>query len=370
MKIVHTLSDSASEFNSSRWRSLVPCRALLKAGYDVSIVSIVQWMKHSDEIKRIVADADLIVIQRVMIEESLERAKFWRERGKAIVTDFDDAYQMIDSSNLAHKFWAKGEVEINAPYGVSYTSKLAKHPIDQFIAGVKAYCVGGSMPGKVLAEDWRKHFPCWYVPNYINFDEYLPYRKPKRLGKTITIGYGGSLSHVPSFKLSGVEQALAKVLRKRPQVKLLLCGDKRLYDRMPVPSDRKEYLPYVFWREWAKILNRFDIGIAPMALRYDASRSHIKPIEYVTMGIPFVATKSLAYTDWYEAGLFVPDDVEIESIEERAVLWENMLLDMIDNLSDHTARVESRFSMAEQWEVNRNVPNLISTYEDMISHVN
>ena len=82
----------------------------------------------------------------------------------------------------------------------------------------------------------------------------------------------------------------------------MLCGDERIVPLLPIPRDRLIFQPYVQWFDWPRVLARFDIGIAPLAGRYDASRSQIKSMEFGVMAIPFVATGSEPYKDWMDVG--------------------------------------------------------------------
>ena len=371
MVIFSTFADNAGEYNSSRYRTLEPAEVLNTAGHTVYLRHIASWMFDDPQANVELAKSDLIIVQRVMAEESAKQAKFWRERKKAIVVDFDDAYQLIDESNAAHKFWGRGEVEIEGPYKVKYEKILDQHPLQQFIGGVLNYCVGGTMPGKMLKKTWEKQFPCWYIPNFVNTDRYLKFDLSQAKDPDwITLSYGGSLSHVPSFKLSGVEQALKRVIKQRKNVRVLICGDKRVYDRLQIPPNKKMYLNYVVWRDWPKIVAKFDIAIAPMVGLYDRSRSWIKLMEAGLMRLPVVATSCEPYSEWEEAGfgLYVPEGEDEAGIEERSEHWEKALLETIDHIEDYREVMKNaRDFTIELCDSRRNVNFIIRQYEDIIS---
>ena len=371
MIITHTFSDGPSEFNSSRWRSANPTRALIQAGHKVHLIHIDQWMKDTDYCRRACADSDIIILQRVMVEEGRDRAKYWKEKGKTLVVDFDDAYQLIDNTNAAHKFWGNGTVEISAPYGVKFEKSLDRHPIEQFIEGVSRYCAGATMPGRVLADEWKRHFPCWYLPNYVDTSTYLPaLRRPKLNTGKIIIGYGGSLSHVNSFKLSGIEEALRRVFIQRKNVRLLISGDDRIYKQVPVPNDRKSHLGYVLWNDWPNILRRYDITIAPLAGTYDYSRSSIKCVEAAVMGIPIVATGCIAYKDFMDnnIGHFVSQGDDEQNKSARSDEWESKILQVIDNWEDEKEKMSHHTGyMMREWDVDNNVDKIVGVYENIVS---
>jgi len=373
MKIAHIFADSQTENNSSMFRGVYLLNALQRAGHTIAYSHIDAWMK--DQKRSDLADADIIVIERVLVEEAVDRVKFWKERGKAVVIDIDDAYQLLqpyeESGNQAAKFWQKGEVEISYPGGIKVTKKLEVSPLEQFRKGLQ-YCAGLTMPSHILAEDWSPYAKCWYVPNYLNQDNYLPHRQDKLPHRKdeIVIGWGGSMSHKLSFEKSGVATALRNVLQKRPQAKFMLCGDQRILDIVKLPPQQVIYQHYVTWNEWPRCLARFDIGIAPLHARYDSSRSAIKCEEFCTMGIPFIATGCATYIDFQRAGVgnYVEDGPDTpQAIQGRADEWERTLLGIVDNYAQARSHSLDDLSYAHNWWADNNIGNIAATYESIIA---
>lgn len=372
MRFIFTLSDRASEFNSAAWRSIYPAQALRRAGHHVDLFDIEKYMSDALDFRRICATTDILIIQRVMVEESVQRAKGWSDRGTAVVVDFDDAYQIIDDTNQAAKFWKHGEVEITVPYGIKFTKKLDKHPVEQFIHGLQ-FCRGATMPGRLLKKDWEKHFPCWYVPNYVQSSRYTNLiGKDSRDKDWITIGYGGSMSHVASFERSGIGPALRNVIHKRKNVRVLICGDDRPYKSLPVPPDRKMHQQYVPWYDWPRMMLQFDIGIAPLWNTYDFSRSWIKCLEGGLLGLPTIATKAAPYQEFIDVGIghFVSNDHEQPDFDKRAEEWEEKLLMVIDNLDEQREIAKSQVEMSREIvDIDRNVHKLEAIYEEIINGI-
>ena len=372
MKVVHCFADGHNEYNSSHWRSGIPCQALRKADYDVSQVHIDKWLRDKD--RALFAKADLIILQRVLVEESLDRAVFWRERGKAVATDWDDSYALLDDSmkNQAHRFWKDGIVDITYDQRTKFAKRLETHPLEQFKRGLRLIS-GGITPSRILNEDWQHVCKMWHIPNFIDADRYLPYRKvvAERNTNELIIGWGGSLSHIVSFEKSGVLEALRRVFQKRKNVKFLLCGDERIMNLLRLPRDRVIYQGYVPWYTWPQVLSRFDIYIAPLAGRYDDSRSAIKMMEGTTMGIPTIASGSPAYQDWInnKIGIFTSDsNDDIVSIGGRAEEWEKLLLDVIDHYPERKQEAQGWISYAEKWSVDANIERIADTYRNIIKH--
>ena len=195
---------------------MIPCRALRKAGHNVYMPHVDQWFRQTDEMKFHCSHADIIIIQRVLVAESLDHARFWRSHGKAVVSSFDDNYARLrpEDGNQASVFWYDGEVEVAYPgTDIKFKKKLEVHPLQQFYEG-GAICSGYTMPSRVLAEEYRWVAPCWYIPNYIDTPRYLAAKRNKLPNRDneIVIGWGGSMSHINSFKRSGVAEALRRVL--------------------------------------------------------------------------------------------------------------------------------------------------------------
>ena len=86
------------------------------------------------------------------------------------------------------------------------------------------------------------------------------------------------------------------------------------------------------------------------------------------MGIPFVATGGEPYREWIDAGIgsYITDGDEAD-LPRRIDEWEAKLLAMIDNYDSEREAMESRLDFAMQFEVNRNVDNILSIYREIIS---
>ena len=176
------------------------------------------------------------------------------------------------------------------------------------------------------------------------------------------------MSHKISFEKSGVAKALQNVLRQRPQAKLMVCGDSRIIDIVQCPPKQAMHQPYVTWQEWPRVLSRFDIGLAPLHGRYDASRSSIKSVEYSTLGIPFIATGCPTYADFQQnnVGWYIPD---AGTQAEREALWEVRLLDMIDHYPAYLLKARSDMKYSQEWWVDNRVTDIGNTYIEIVESI-
>lgn len=364
MHLLHFVSDQFNEYNSSNFRVTIIATALRNAGHKVTILPIKDWLTQSSRGKLACSLADIIIIQRVMVQESVQHAQMWIQNGKKVILDFDDAYDLIGEENSAYNFWGKGIVEIFLPNGTKYERAMETHPVDLLKRGM-SYLSGATMPSPLLAKDWSKYTKCHYLPNYLDGNVYNIPR-----GKTgkIILGWGGSMSHLTSWSGSGIDKALANIVNKRNDVKLLIVGDKRVVKQISgiIDPAKTEYLPYVTYMDWPMVLaKKFDIGLAPLAGPYDCRRSRLKVMEYIATGIPFVATRAMPYFELYDEidNSFVPQGDVTKADEPNAQEWEQLLNDKINNFHNEQELAIERKKEWEQWyDVNRNISEIIGKY--------
>lgn len=368
INVLNYSSDGFSEYNSASWLVSRPMDEINRQGLaNVRTLNARHWLYSTPEYRRASDWADIIIVHRVLTSETHKQVTELRNRGKAVVLSGDDSYEKILDSNASAKFWKGGMVTITLGDGTTYDRPMDIHPIDQFRKGV-SLCTASASPSELLCKDWSKYAPSFHIPNYINKDMYtFPTRKQFDRNR-IVIGWGGSLSHTQSFENSGVMEALQHIMGRNKNIYLLIVGDKRVLDLLPLPKDRLLYLHYVKWNEWPILLNSwYDIGIAPLAGEYDMRRSWIKPLEYVAEGIPFVATHGYPYKQFFgkfdpAGGLFVDQgDLDKGNIANPDG-WESALQTVIDEIDE---RRQVRLDVSEFMLQNR-AKDIVKTYEEII----
>ena len=350
MNIVYIYADNAAEMNCSQWRCFTPAKALAKAGHTTNVFYIADFYAGTLEVNTACQAADIIVIER-NLGEVLNQIRFWRDRHKVVVADFDDAYDLMPPSNVSYGYWGLGEIVREDGQVV----KLDRRPLDAFKHGL-ALCNAATTPSKMLVSDWQNYTHVYQVPNYIDLDKYLNSEKPQHTG--IVIGWGGSMSHLQSFTGSGVAHALKRICRDRPNVRVAIhTADRRVYDALPIKEPQKYLSPWVSYAEWSKQLATFDIGLAPLHGAYDDRRSWIKVLEYMAMQIPWVASAGPAYADLEKYGRLV---------RNQPIFWEKAIVAVIDQL-DQIDRA-SPLAFANSCSILNNVGNLVQTYQAIIKN--
>jgi hypothetical protein len=356
MNIVYVYADSKIEWNSSEWRCAVPARAIKKTQrHSAVLIDMESFAKNTPEAKKICNDCDLIVIQRNLFGPVLKTIQYWKARDKAVIVDFDDAYNLMEPGICNYEFWVLGEQTGKGSDQQECITKLDPTPLAQFKLGLRLVHAA-TVPSTALANDWSEYAPFYYLPNFIEVERYsqaLP-----QAHDNVIIGWGGSLSHLQSFQGSGILTALKNVCERRPKAKVMICGDKRVYNLLPLPEDQKIYQPYVEAADWPHQLAKFDIGLAPLCGPYDQRRSWIKVLEYLVMKIPWVASEGPAYHALRSYGWLVPNS---------ATSWERILIDIVDHLDEYKQEAgRDPFLFGISQSVDDNVEKIIMTYNQIM----
>lgn len=322
MRFLFVYADNPLEWNSSEWRCLMPARAINRTGrHSANLVYIGEFVENPPDVHALCDSADVIVVERNLVGPVLAAINYWKARGKVVLANFDDAYDLVPVDNPAYGYWMRGESKNLQGQARQTIDPL---PIEQFKWGLRLVD-GAVVPSRRLAADWQAHTSVHYLPNYPETWRYTDVLPVPHDG--VAIGWGGSATHWQSFAESGVIEALRRVCAARPQVRVVICGNNRkILDMIPVPDAQKVLRPWVSYLEWPQVLAHFDIGLAPLAGAYDDRRSWIKVLEYMLMKIPWVASSSHAYAELQPYGWLV---------DNTPGSWERVLLDMVDHLADY-----------------------------------
>lgn len=371
LRLAFFVSDGYSEYNSSNYRVSIPVSAMERSpthDVDCLVLSVHDWISQTPQGRYACSVSDVIIIQRVMVDVTFQNIDYWRKRGKAIVVDFDDAYNLIREDNAAYKFWGEGKVDITLKDGVKYEERMERHPMEHFKLGLPKI-TGIVTPSRLLSSDWDRYTRGFFLPNYLDYRQRYT-QVQKRQNPQPVIAWGGSLSHVPSFTDSGVIAALRSVTQNR-DTKFMLVGDRRIEEHLGIAPDKYIFHPYVKADAWPYILARYDIGLAPLFDKYDCRRSALKVQEYIAMGIPFVATKSVVYEDYFgcESGIFIDQGDMAVCDQPNEAAWEEGICTILDNMEHyiHTAVYEAD-NYRDMYDVDKNVDNIVAVYEEIIAH--
>jgi glycosyltransferase involved in cell wall biosynthesis len=351
MKIIYVYSDTASEWNRSERRCAIPARAINRTlRHHAELISIPEFESHAPAAVAACQAADVIVVQRHLVGAVLSAIQHWKASGKIILADFDDVYNFNPPTIPIHRYWIRKLVR-NPDQNIP-VARTDPPPLSQFKWGL-SLVHAATVPSKRLASDWQAYAETIYLPNYIELSTYQNTLRESH--QDIIIGWSGSLSHLRSFNDSQVIQALRRVSQARPRVKVMICGcDQDMFNVLSLPAKQKIWHPWVPYRDWPRLLSRFDIGIAPLHGPYDERRSWVKVLEYMVMKIPWIASDGPAYHDLRSYGWLA---------NNSASAWERLLFDMIDHLDDYrhnAAKEPYLFGLAQG--IDDNVERILDTY--------
>jgi len=346
MNITFVGADGPNEYNSQNWRSAIPFHAFNRTRrHRAQIMQMNEFATHPAVADELCADADVIVLQRGAMPPAWDAVRYWRSRGKVVLADIDDGYIQLPEHHPSFNFWHRRTPA--QPNG--------RPAILDMAAGLRL--VDGLVsPNQLILDDWNKQTAVRtaYLPNYPDLRVYQAKssRSPADDGTT-WIAWGGSASHLQSFTDSGIIYALARVLSKRPQTRLVYCGsDPRPLDAVPLRESQKMHMAWRPYREWPWLLANFDIGLIPLAGPFDDRRSTIKPMEHSLMGVPWIASKSPAYAGLEAYGNFVDNTPDA---------WAEALAGMIDHGPDEkTLRRARKWALSQ--DIDDHVDGIVNTY--------
>lgn len=230
---------------------------------------------------RVPADADVIVLQRVLLKYIADAIPHIRRSGRAVVVDMDDDLTSIDPANPA--FWAMHPTHAIDP---------KRHWGHATRACNEATLVTVSTPS--LLNVYAKHGRGRVIENCVP----LGFFGIEHLDSE-TIGWGGAIAtHPRDFDPTG--SAIAQLQREGHDFAVVgpANGVKRILglDREPISTGPVDI------RDWPLALaQNIGVGIAPLVdTIFNGSKSWLKPLEMSSLGIPWVASPSPEYARFWE----------------------------------------------------------------------
>lgn len=353
-EILFVYADSPAEMNCSMWRDFIPARAINEApdsGAHASLAFLPDFLAGAKDARDAANLADVIVIQRNLFGACFSAVEYWKSRGKVIVVDLDDGYQVMteDTGCPSFKFWHRGEFDA----GNGTKGHMDPTPLEQLGWGLKLVH-GLTSPSKVILDDWAHLQPVRrWVPNYYH-PRFYPSHPEKHEG--LIIGWAGSATHLKSWKDSGIAQGLRRLVKKHDNVFVAVAGDKRAFDRLEIPPSRKIHIPWTPYALFHETLNRFDIGVIPLAGEYDRRRSFIKTLEFSSLGIPWIGTDMEPNRELRATGALV---------ENTPDAWYEALEDVVSNYDERREHAQTNRYLAERWSIVPNARCMVNTYKEI-----
>ena len=282
------------------YRLIWACQVLRAQGHDVTVIppndrgrSFGGELDSTDDnrltaVTQIPPDADVIVMQRVVLRQLAQAVPMLRAKGIAVVVDMDDDLTTIHPGNIAftalhpvrgrnrYYSWTNAE---QACRDATYVT-VSTQPL------LQVYAPHGR--GQVLLN----RIPAKYT-DIVRHDSEV-------------IGWGGSVHSHPD-DLQTLGPAMARLLREGHRFRGIGAPDG-IRQALGLEEEPDSF-GAVDIREWPWALASLGVGIAPLAeSQFNRAKSWLKPLEMSACGVPWVASPRPEYSALHQAGAGVMAD--------------------------------------------------------------
>ena len=263
----------------------------------------------------------VIVIQRLMFNDLVEKMSDREQHGQVIINDIDDWYWGLHEDNHAYKLT---HPDNNKDENIAHYKKIIQ----------SGDAVVASTP--FLRDKMINDFQCENVHMVQNCVKVSDFAKRYTRNRKPIVGWVGSTSH-----RSGDLEILENVLddRKfRVHHSGHVDGTTWFADKVGLSRENVSKTPMHHPKQYAKLSFQFDIGVAPLNdVPFNHAKSWIKAIEYAAAFIPFVASDLGEYARLKET-------YGIGRLASTPEEWKEHLLE----LTDYTKRTQEA---KRQWDI-------------------
>jgi predicted O-methyltransferase YrrM len=368
------------------YRLMFPARQMaLKGNHDVVMPRFTESRSSSGRMKY---ETDLrfdppIAGDIWMIQQRNERlwaeggVRTLRHHGIAVVADVDDNYVELPEYNPAFL----GGHPYRRDDGVILNRDMRRH-----VKRTAGFKVEPNMHNRVhmhktfeqvdmltvstpyLAEIYSRFAPeIRVVRNFLDWDiweDVQPQYEVER--ERLRIGYLGTF-RFRQADLSLVRDVIPRVLRRYPQVDFV-ANSEDVHDYLGIPSDRRITEPeYHFYPPGGgeypvgKKTAVLDIGLVPLLRNgLNEGKSHLKGMEYNAAGVPFVATPTESYADYW-----CPNE-DVGLLAENEGQWESNLCWLIENDYARRRMGELGRKKAEEHTIQKNWWRWEEVFQDVL----
>lgn len=283
MKVYVVPSDA---FGCGHYRLIWPANVLQRQGWNIGIMPpkrdsgfMVKVEEQGDGAQRLTSvkvpeDADVIVLQRPAHQLQPQLIQMLRSSGIAVVVDMDDDMSSIHPDNIAFHTYRP-----QSPSPLSWKWAMESCKVATLV----------TTSTKSLQRVYAKHGRGMVLDNFVP-EAYLEYSKPE----SGNFGWAGTTKSHPN-DLQATGNAVSRLVAEGFSFKVV-GGRSKVQEclRLKEPPTVTGSIPLVDWARY--IGDHLDVGMAPLApSAFNASKSRLKAIEYMAVGVPWVGSPREEY---------------------------------------------------------------------------
>jgi len=333
----------AAAINRSGWHS-------------ANLLCLDSFIQNTLTAQEICEASDLLVVHRYLYGPVLQAVAYWKARGKKVVVDFDQAINYLPPDIPSHAFQTHGNLlKAAGCAGREHERSVESMPLDQFKWGL-GLIDAAIVSSMRLVVDWSPFTNVYEIPDFLNTDQYPAF---KRAHEKIWVGLANE-ARMSSIRNSGLLTALESICNMRPEVQLVL-GDRDDHAVLDIQPSQLVIRSSCRLDEWAEILLKLDIGLAPIYGDYDLRLGRINLLEFMISKTPWIASNQPAFREFSRFGRLV---------QNTSTAWESAILEMLDNLDVFQQRAtRESFLFALSQDVNENIDKVLKPLTYILSQV-
>ncbi len=280
--------------------------------------------------EEIAANADLLVVCRSGYESRLLRLiQAFRRRGKRVLFDVDD---LVFDSRYAHLVMNTLDQDIDVAhwwdFWFGYLGRMR---------ATLALCDGAITTTDFLAARLAEctDRAVAVVPNFLNreqreiSDRIWQHKQASGFARNgeFTLGYfSGSPSHNHDYGL--VEPAIAALMARRPELRLLTVGYIAPGSRLAPFQDRLQHAPFHDWVNLQRLVARVELNLMPLAPSvFTDCKSPLKYFESAVVGTLSMASPARNYEAAIQHG--------VTGFLARGPEWEQQIEQVLDGMAGY-----------------------------------
>jgi hypothetical protein len=268
---------------------------------------------------------DVVVLQRPAHRHLAEAIPFLQAHGVAVVCDFDDDFENIDTRNPAWR---------------AYNPRLSPELNSAWARVAAQYADLVTVTTPALARRYGGHGRVVTLPNYVP-ESHLDAKPLEEWARPwLKLGYAGSAAaHPGDLEVTG--DAVRRLLDSEAltdRFGFLAVGGEGILRNLGLRADpRVEVMSAVHIEEYPSALASLDVGIIPLRDSvFNRAKSWLKGIEYAAAGVPFVASPTQQYKALADLGV----GSVVGTTTRAAGAWTRALAPLLEDTALRELRAE------------------------------